>query len=135
MLKTTITHLAKTGQKDQTKIGRTLPRVGPAKIAHKGLRALPGDTVKRNSWLVKQSVGATAYWPGQYTKPSVYNDILASKDGRVEVTKEIYIPHPSSVDAEVVKKMPRGSLWFRTCVHVIPDKNKYEGEFRLKSLV
>ena len=53
----------------------------------------------------------------------------------MEITKEVYIPHPSSVDAEVVKKMPRGSIWFRTCVNVVPDEERYQGEFRLKALV
>ena len=137
MLRTSITNLAKTGQKSHTNNPRILPRVGTMKKKNKGLRALPGDSVERNAWLVRQSLTRTVYWPGQHVKANVHNDLLADVAGRVEVTKEIYIPHPTSVDAEIVKKMPRGSLWFRQYVNIVPkdSQNDGKGEFRLKALL
>lgn len=135
MLRQTANLLAKTGQKGQTNNPRVLPRIGSQRARNKGLRCLPGDWIHKNGWIAKQSIARTIYYPGQHTKANAYNDILAAKDGRVELTKEVYIPHPSSLDAEIVKKMPRGSIWFRNVVHIIPDEKKYKREFRLKSLL
>ena len=113
MLRATSNLLAKTGIKGNTKLRRIPPRVGNGprgRVRQRGLQVLPGDTVKENDWLVQQTATRAAYYPGANCRMSIHNDILANCDGVMELTREVYIPHPTSVEAELVKKMPRGSL-------------------------
>lgn len=65
---------------------------------------------------------------------ALYNDILSNCEGTVELTREVYIPHPTSVEAEMVKRMPRGSLWFRYYVNVLPKKSQFPS-FSLKAVL
>merc|ERR1712048_209000 len=128
------------GIKGNTKNPRRVPRVGMGprgRVKQRGLRILPGDTVKENDWLVAQTGVRAAYYPGMNCRVNIYNDILSNCDGTVEMTREVYIPHPTSVEAELVKKMPRGSLWFRYYVNILPDHHRFHkrpnpnGNFKL----
>ena len=137
MLRSSTVHLAKTGIKGTTTNKRIFPRIGPQWTKRKGLRALPGDYVQKGAWIVQQSTERSVYYPGMNVQVNLMNDLLALTAGTVEITREVYIPHPTSVDAELVKQMPRGSLWFRYYVHVLPDHPKApeKHNFVLKALV
>lgn len=75
MFRQTLADLAKTGIKGNTRNPRTLPRVGMGprgRVKQRGLKVLPGDTVKENDWMVAQTGIRAAYYPGQNCRVNIY---------------------------------------------------------------
>lgn len=62
------------------------------------------------------------------------NTLFALEDGHVKFTKEVYVPPPRSPEAtEVITKLPRGSVLYKTFISVLPVQQ--EGKFRLVDMV
>lgn len=58
------------------------------------------------------------------------NTLFALEDGYVKFTKEVYIPPPRSLKAtEVIAKLPKGSVLYKTFISVLPVKQ--DEKFRL----
>lgn len=62
------------------------------------------------------------------------NTLFALEDGHVRFTKEVYVPPPRSPEAtQVITKLPKGAVLYKTFVNVVPVKQ--EGKFKLVDLV
>lgn len=60
--------------------------------------------------------------------------LYALEDGIVRFTKEVYIPLPRSAEArDVIPKLPKGSVLYKTFINVIPTKQ--ENKFTLVDMV
>lgn len=60
--------------------------------------------------------------------------LYALEDGFVRFTKEVFIPPPRSPEAtQVITKLPRGAVLYKTFINVVPVKQ--EGKFRLVEMV
>lgn len=62
------------------------------------------------------------------------NTLFALEDGHVRFTKEVYVPPPRSLEAtQVITKLPRGAVLYKTFINVVPVKQ--EGKFKLVDMV
>lgn len=60
--------------------------------------------------------------------------LFALEDGCVRFTKEVYVPPPRSPEAtQVITKLPRGAVLYKTFINVFPVKQ--EGKFKLVDMV
>ncbi|XP_024897581.1 39S ribosomal protein L27, mitochondrial isoform X1 [Pteropus alecto] len=60
--------------------------------------------------------------------------LYALEEGVVRYTKEVYVPHPSNSEAvDLVTKLPKGAVLYKTFVHVVPAKP--EGTFKLVAML
>ncbi|TWW81756.1 39S ribosomal protein L27, mitochondrial [Takifugu flavidus] len=70
------------------------------------------------------------YHPGAHVGMGTNNTLFALEDGYVKFTKEVYIPPPRSLKAtEVITKLPKGSVLYKTFISVLPVKQ--DEKFRL----
>ncbi|XP_072312133.1 large ribosomal subunit protein bL27m [Eucyclogobius newberryi] len=74
------------------------------------------------------------YHPGAHVGLGTNNTLYALEDGHVRFTKEVYIPPPRSSEArEVIPRLPRGALLYKTFINVLPVQQ--EGKFKLVELL
>ncbi|XP_029978233.1 large ribosomal subunit protein bL27m [Sphaeramia orbicularis] len=74
------------------------------------------------------------YHPGAHVGMGRNNTLYALEDGHVRFTKEVYIPSPRTFEgAQVIPKLPRGAVLYKTFVNVLPVKQ--EGKFKLVDMV
>lgn len=60
--------------------------------------------------------------------------LFALEDGYVRFTKEVYVPPPRSLEStQVITKLPKGAVLYKTFVNVLPVKQ--EGRFKLVDMV
>ncbi|CAL1615189.1 unnamed protein product [Knipowitschia caucasica] len=96
-----------------------------------GFKKQDGDFVHSGNILATQR--NLRYHPGAHVGLGTNNTLFALEDGLVRFTKEVYVPPPYSPEArDVLPRLPRGSVLYKTFINVMPVKQ--EGKFRLLEL-
>ncbi|XP_076616325.1 large ribosomal subunit protein bL27m [Chaetodon auriga] len=97
-----------------------------------GFKKQDGNFVHAGNILATQRL--TRYHPGAHVGIGTNNTLFALEDGYVRFTKEVYIPPPRSLEAfQVISKLPRGAVLYKTFISVLPVKQ--EGKFKLVDMV
>ncbi|XP_029954242.1 large ribosomal subunit protein bL27m [Salarias fasciatus] len=97
-----------------------------------GSKKLDGDFVHAGNILATQRL--MRYHPGAHVGMGKNNTLYALEDGQVRFTKEVYIPPPRSPEStQVITKLPRGAVLYKTFINVLPVKQ--EGKFKLVEMV
>ncbi|XP_003977988.1 large ribosomal subunit protein bL27m [Takifugu rubripes] len=93
-----------------------------------GFKKQDGNFVHAGNILATQRL--LRYHPGAHVGMGTNNTLFALEDGYVKFTKEVYIPPPRSLKAtEVITKLPKGSVLYKTFISVLPVKQ--DEKFRL----
>ncbi|XP_068610653.1 large ribosomal subunit protein bL27m [Brachionichthys hirsutus] len=97
-----------------------------------GLKKHDGHFVRAGYVLTTQRL--LRYHPGAHVGLGTNNTLFALEDGCVRITKEVYIPPPRSPEStQVITKLPRGAVLYKTFINVLPVKQ--EGTFQLVDMV
>ncbi|XP_070846915.1 large ribosomal subunit protein bL27m [Chaetodon trifascialis] len=97
-----------------------------------GFKKQDGNFVHAGNILATQRL--IRYHPGAHVGIGNNNTLFALEDGYVRFTKEVYIPPPRSSEAfQVISKLPRGAVLYKTFINVLPVKQ--EGKFKLVDMV
>ncbi|MBN3304879.1 RM27 protein, partial [Amia calva] len=97
-----------------------------------GFKKQEGNVVHAGNILATQRV--MRWQPGANVGIGRNNTLYALEDGTVRFTKEVFIPPPRSVQARnVICRLPKGTLLYKTFINVIPPKQ--EGIFKLVGML
>ncbi|XP_037102614.1 39S ribosomal protein L27, mitochondrial isoform X2 [Syngnathus acus] len=97
-----------------------------------GLKKQDGNFVHAGNILATQRL--LRYHPGAHVGMGTNSTLYALEDGCIKFTKEVYIPHPRSVEtSQIITKLANGSLLYKTFINIIPVKQ--EPTFKLVSMV
>ncbi|XP_032832022.1 large ribosomal subunit protein bL27m [Petromyzon marinus] len=97
-----------------------------------GWKKFEGAMVHAGNILATQRL--IRWHPGAFVGMGRNNTLYALEDGVVRFTKEVYVPPPRSREAfQVVCKLPRGAMLYKTFINVIPPHQ--EGRFVLKEMM
>lgn len=97
-----------------------------------GLRKMEGHYVHAGNILATQR--HFRWHPGAHVGLGKKKYLYALEEGVVRYTKEVYVPHPSNSEAvDLVTKLPKGAVLYKTFVHVVPAKP--EGTFKLVAML
>ncbi|XP_048026467.1 39S ribosomal protein L27, mitochondrial isoform X1 [Megalobrama amblycephala] len=99
-----------------------------------GFKKQDGNFVHAGNILATQRKGLMRWQPGAHVGIGTNKTLYALEDGIVRFTKEVYIPLPRSAEArDVIPKLPKGSVLYKTFINVIPTKQ--ENKFTLVDMV
>ncbi|KAM9597516.1 large ribosomal subunit protein bL27m isoform 1-T1 [Trichechus inunguis] len=97
-----------------------------------GIKKMEGHYVHAGNILGTQR--QFRWHPGAHVGLGKKKCLYALEEGVVRYTKEVYVPNPSNAEAvDLVTKLPRGAVLYKTFVHVVPTKP--EGTFKLVAML
>ncbi|XP_019727656.1 large ribosomal subunit protein bL27m [Hippocampus comes] len=97
-----------------------------------GLKKQDGNFVHAGNILATQRL--LRYHPGAHVGMGTNKTLYALEDGCIRLTKEVYIPHPRSLEtSQIITKLPQGTLLYKTFINVIPVTQ--EPTFKLVNMV
>ncbi|XP_004591117.2 large ribosomal subunit protein bL27m [Ochotona princeps] len=99
---------------------------------HYGIKKMEGHYVHVGNILGTQR--HFRWHPGAHVGLGKKKCLYALEEGIVRYTKEVYVPSPSNSEAvDLVTRLPRGAVLYKTFVHVVPAKP--EGTFKLVAML
>ncbi|XP_004446620.1 large ribosomal subunit protein bL27m isoform X2 [Dasypus novemcinctus] len=97
-----------------------------------GIKKMEGHYVHAGNILGTQR--QFRWHPGAHVGLGRRKCLYALEEGVVHYTKEVYVPSPSNSEAmDLVTKLPKGAVLYKTFVHVVPAKP--EGTFKLVTML
>ncbi|KAL6094720.1 mrpl27 [Pungitius sinensis] len=97
-----------------------------------GFKKQDGNFVHAGNILATQRM--VRFHPGAHVGMGTNKTLFALEDGFVRFTKEVYVPPPRSLEStQVITKLPKGAVLYKTFVNVVPVKQ--EGKFKLVDMV
>ncbi|XP_077419067.1 large ribosomal subunit protein bL27m [Vanacampus margaritifer] len=97
-----------------------------------GLKKQDGHFVHAGNILATQRL--LRYHPGAFVGMGRKKTLYALEDGCVRLTKEVYIPHPHSLEtSQIITKLAKGICLYKTFINIIPVKQ--EPTFKLVNIV
>ncbi|XP_040033117.1 large ribosomal subunit protein bL27m [Gasterosteus aculeatus] len=97
-----------------------------------GFKKQDGNFVHAGNILATQRL--MRFHPGAHVGMGTNKTLFALEDGYVRFTKEVYVPPPRSLEStQVITKLPKGAVLYKTFVNVLPVKQ--EGRFKLVDMV
>ncbi|XP_060046911.1 large ribosomal subunit protein bL27m-like [Erinaceus europaeus] len=99
---------------------------------HFGIKELESNYIHAGNILATQR--HFRWHPGAHVGLGKNKCLYALEEGIVRYTKDVYVPNPSNSGAvDLIAKLPRGAVLYRTFVHVVPAIP--EGTFKLVSML
>ncbi|XP_019373228.1 PREDICTED: 39S ribosomal protein L27, mitochondrial [Gavialis gangeticus] len=97
-----------------------------------GWKKHDGDYVHAGNILATQRL--IRWHPGAQVGMGHNKTLYALEDGIVRYTKEVYVPPPRSREVkEVIRRLPRGAILYKTFINVIPTEEV--GSFKLVTML
>uniref|UniRef100_A0A8C9AUT0 Large ribosomal subunit protein bL27m n=1 Tax=Prolemur simus TaxID=1328070 RepID=A0A8C9AUT0_PROSS len=99
---------------------------------HYGIKKMEGHYVHAGNTLGTQC--QFRWHPGARVGPGKRKCLYAVEEGIVHYTKEAYVPNPSNSEAvDLVTRMPKGVVLYKTFVHLVPAKP--QGTFKFVAML
>ncbi|KAM6163614.1 large ribosomal subunit protein bL27m [Rhynchocyon petersi] len=99
---------------------------------HYGIKKMEGHYVHAGNIIATQR--QFRWHPGAHVGLGKKKYLYALEEGIVRYTKEVYVPSPKNSEAvDLVTRLPKGSVLYKTFVHVVPTQP--EGVFKLVAMM